>query len=611
MPPKKIFILSMLILTIGSFFGFGFYHLSQFKTADEHYWMQERTPQYWNALKEGRFKKMLINDKPGITVALVSGVGLLWESNPVQYLTKVDDDLKVYDTHKSERVNFLFRLPILLFNSLFLLFLFWVIRKATRNAWIALWSVILTAFSPILIGISQIVNPDSLLWVFSTGAIFSYFALLQTKEKKFILLTALFSGLAILSKYTADILFPFFFFFMLAYYLIEIPPDEKKIKAFFFSQIPNFFLIILGALGTVTFFIPAILIKPVYLYRLTLGFGPMKSISIVILIFSALIMLDQFFPKKSCLLFCKKNYTRLSWIIKSIPALMTIIFFYLLVGRNILPDWKLFDIVPFDAKEFGYIKNYSVDFWEKIILQFNPLVFSLPLMTLFLVVFLWLRTTLKKNAEHLFFTFSITCFILVYYLAYIFMDTLAIVRYSILIYPLLSFLSALALWQLQLSFKRYGQKIQIIFTFLILFLSLNSLYLAKPFYFNYTNALLPQENIISDAWGYGGYEAAQYLNALPQSKELTIWSDYYGVCEFFVGKCITDYTLVTGKYTIDYYVLTRRGEIRYRQGQSKWELPEGIKVLPYYENSQPIWKLNINNRPQNFIKIIKSISFEN
>ena len=72
------------------------------------------------------------------------------------------------------------------------------------------------------------------------------------------------------------------------------------------------------------------------------------------------------------------------------------------------------------------------------------------------------------------------------------------------------------------------------------FVALNviSILMISPFYFSYTNNLLPKTYIINGAWGYGGYEAAQYLNNLPDAKNITVWVDVYGVCEFFVGKCI-------------------------------------------------------------------------
>ncbi|EKE10990.1 MAG: hypothetical protein ACD_15C00162G0006 [uncultured bacterium] len=604
---KSAFIFFTLVLSACAFFVFGLHHLSQFRTADEHYWIQERIPAYWDAIMDGKYKKTLINDKPGVTVALISGIGLFFEKNPIQYVIKVDDDLKTYDSSKEKRLNLIFRLPILMFSGFFLFFLFWIIKKAVGNSWIALWSVIFIASSPILIGISQIINPDALLWIFSTGAIFSYFALLKTQEKKFIFLTAVFSGLSILSKYTANILFPFFFFFMLAYWLIEIKnSDREMIKSFFFLQVRNFFLIVLGAFATIIFFLPAIFLKPVYLYRLTLGFGPMKTISFLIVIFSLLILLDQIFSKKSLLVFCKKHSSRLMRILQFFPVLLAIIFIYLIIGRNFFSDWKVFDIVKFDIKEFGYIKTYSLSLWEKIIIEFNPLVFSVSPLIIFSAIFLWIKSSFRKNTDYFFLTFTITSFILSYYLAYIFMDIVATVRYSIIIYPLISLLAAIGLWQIFLSFKKYGQKAKMGITLMLFAASFSSTYLSKPFYFNYTNFFLPRNHIISDAWGYGGYEAAQYLNNLPQSENLTIWADYHGVCDFFIGKCITDYNLITEKYSIDYYVLTRRGEIRYRQAQPKWSLPTGVKAIPYYENPNPAWKIEIGNRPENFVKILKS-----
>ena len=49
-------------------------------------------------------------------------------------------------------------------------------------------------------------------------------------------------------------------------------------------------------------------------------------------------------------------------------------------------------------------------------------------------------------------------------------------------------------------------------------LNVFSILLISPFYFSYTNDLLPKTYIINGAWGYGGYEAAQYMNNLPNAK---------------------------------------------------------------------------------------------
>ena len=69
---------------------------------------------------------------------------------------------------------------------------------------------------------------------------------------------------------------------------------------------------------------------------------------------------------------------------------------------------------------------------------------------------------------------------------------------------------------------------------LVIFSSVKEIKGIYPFYFNYTNELLPKNDIITTAWGYGGYEAAKFINNLSDDPKSTIvWTDYGGVCSFF------------------------------------------------------------------------------
>lgn len=595
----------MLILSVFMFFAFGSFHLSKFVTADEHYWVYERIPQYWQAIKEGKYKKTLINDKPGITVALISGTGLLFDIDPKQHITKIDNNLEIYDTNKSEKIYFSHRLPIIIFNGLFLFFLFWIIKKIS-NQWIALWSVFFIGFSPILLGISQIINPDSFLWIFSTGAIFSYLALLKYNELKYVILTALFTGLAILSKYTANILFPFYILLLTTYYIIENNDDSKEnAYKYFKSNITNYFFITLGSVLTISIFLPAVLVKPVYIYRLTIGLPGMAMFWW--LIFGSLIflLLDTFLLKNIILFNIRKFFRKNFFIFRFFPLLVMAIFFILIIGRNFNPGWQLFTAVPFDAKNISDIKiyNYFPNFLEKIFLEFSPFVFSLTPLTLLLVFYAWIKQTSKKSNEFIFYIFSFTFFILIYYLVSIKSDVLATIRYSIVLYPLFGFIASIGLYKLIGRFSKYNIPISI----LIMIISLGSLFLAKPFYFNYTNSLLSKNQSVTDAWGYGGYEAAKFLNSLPNPENTIIWTDYYGVCEFFKGKCLTDYKFDQSKYPVEYYILTRRGKIRYEPNYYRLiEEPNVIKALSYYSQKNPIWELDIDNRTQNYIKIFKA-----
>jgi hypothetical protein len=124
-------------------------------------------------------------------------------------------------------------------------------------------------------------------------------------------------------------------------------------------------------------------------------------------------------------------------------------------------------------------------------------------------------------------------------------------------------------------------------------LNILSLSLVAPFYFSYTNKLLPKNYIISGAWGYGGYEMAEYLNALPDAKNLTVWADSYGLCEFFVGKCIHKEKVDTVKYPIDYYFLSLQATIGMR--------------FPNPKEDDPTKTILINDRPKSFLKLYKAL----
>lgn len=131
-----------------------------------------------------------------------------------------------------------------------------------------------------------------------------------------------------------------------------------------------------------------------------------------------------------------------------------------------------------------------------------------------------------------------------------------------------------------------------------------TVWLHHPFSLTYTNSLLPAERIISDGWGLGGFEAAQFINAQPHEKSLVVWSDYYGVCPFIRGICFTDYTFDTEKFPPDYYVLSRRGKIRFRP-ELRTDTPGTVDAHRYY-TKKPLWSLALNEQPENTIRIVKA-----
>ena len=83
-----------LLIPLAIYFIFGVQHLAKFETADEHYWLYDaidgRVHNYWEALSTGNWLGTRINDKPGITLAYVSGVGLLFQQNPTERFAELD-----------------------------------------------------------------------------------------------------------------------------------------------------------------------------------------------------------------------------------------------------------------------------------------------------------------------------------------------------------------------------------------------------------------------------------------------------------------------------------------------------------------------------------------
>ena len=93
--------------------------------------------------------------------------------------------------------------------------LFWyLLRRLSNNNTITNAATLLVATTPTLIGFSRIINPDALLWGFATLSILAFCNALIINRRKFYfaIFAGLTLGLALLSKYTAAILWLLFAF---------------------------------------------------------------------------------------------------------------------------------------------------------------------------------------------------------------------------------------------------------------------------------------------------------------------------------------------------------------------------------------------------------------
>ncbi|NTV41645.1 MAG: phospholipid carrier-dependent glycosyltransferase, partial [Candidatus Moranbacteria bacterium] len=542
-----------------------------------------------------------------------------------------------------------------------------IVRKITDSDWLALFSAVGMLSSPILLGMSQIVNPDSLFWIFGAACVLSFYAYLQKGGWKFPLLAGIFLGLSLASKYVSVIFFPFFFIMMLAYYFLEFESLRQDAEIPFSKRVLKNSLTYVGILagGMLLFalMMPASFVEPKYFYEGTIGFPGMKMIFWLTMAMNLIVISDAlFFGSRGLTLIFEK----LKWLRKYLPKIIYAILAasFLFVLFNWLTRHALLDLstISFDTKRkdaFG-----RMPFFNKYIMQYVALTFSLTPVALFLLLFLWIKGIFSK-ISHSSLVFVLSVFYLIFYGAVVAQGLLVTVRYSIILFPFTMILVALSIGEL-LSLKKTKKTMRAVTTYLllvapifllqifslidqyffkgdlrdmisrnvfmivlfllaivallllkkmnisryfpwktlqritkikmfVLFFALNvvSILLISPFYFSYTNELLPKKYIISGAWGYGGYEAAQYLNKMPNSKDLTLWVDVYGVCEFFVGQCIHTAKIDPEKYKIDYYLRSLQATInpRFKTNMS--------------ENS--IWHIYIDNRPKSFLKIYREM----
>lgn len=599
--------LFLLAAVLGGYFFFALAHVGKFQTADEDLWYADpvtgRIHEYWHAMENKDWERTRINDKPGVTTALLGYWGYKHDTDPEIKLLDDGKFVKRSNPVFYERSIYLFQLPFVIANGILLFVLFWLVWAYTRNDVFALLLTGLVALTPILIGISQIVNPDATIWSTGFVALFAYLVFLKTAHFRWLLIASPLLGLALLSKYGAAILlfFTFFLTFAQPFFHLETFSDRKRYANTVIKLLLGWVLFIAGAIGVFALLMPAAILHPEFIYDGTIGFKHSKDISGVLLamqivfgafLFDAIVLRGRAF----FFVFQKIRFLR--------PvSLLLFSFLFLGLAGFTLFNWGWhnhfnFVDVPFDT---GTGKDFTkLDFQWKPFLELKPLVFTAVPAVLFSAFFALLFLGWKRN-RYTFLLFAFTTFIVCFYAAILVQNILVHGRYSVLLYPALAGLATIAIAVVSEKISP-NFWIRTLATLPLLACSAYAAWISAPFQFNYTSDLLPLQQNVTGAWGLGGYEAAQYLNALPDAENMIIWTDYEGVCPFFKGGCIKGSIVkwYNGEKLsgFDYAVASRRG---WMQNESTWnKLTEQEKFEP-----SPVWELLIGNRPGNFVRIYK------
>lgn len=646
-------VLGLLGLSVFAFICFGGYHLAKFETVDEVFWKYDRIPQYWRGWERGllsrdtfgSFERTRINDKPGVTVGLFAGPGLLLDPRP-QDARVPDDQVEgggkryvQYDSDRVLRLNAYLRWPSLGAVALTLILHFWLLLRifsATlggrdagqeehdqRAWWLALLGTAGLAFSPVLVGISQILNPDAFLWTFMSASMLGFWAWLATGERRFVWITGILTGFALLSKYTANLLFLFYPVAAALFLLFQAKRSETgDILRFFKDAAFALAALALTALATFGLLMPAVLNRPKHF-----GTGTWASpagVTWYALLFALLWMVFElrFGRGRSTAWLLEQTKHFGPWLLRVLAGLILFVSLVVLgnawTGERFIPMENIKELAYVDGElTFPMYRDVSLveRLFKTTIIQAYPLVFSLPPAVGLVLFAAYAMLLFGWRPKHFSAHFTLLMLAPVVYIAGALSSGILLnYRYAIVLFPFdayfIAFFAA-ELWLMYLASPSARAGVRRWFgagaTALVATCGLIALFTSAPHYFTYTNPLLAKEFSIADSWGYGSYEAAAYLNSLPDAERLVIWSDRSAVCQFIKGRCLKGKS-VSPEHLPDYFVLTRRGVLTNRFRWSDPALAPYDREVVYAPASMdhPEWEIHIGGRPDNFVKVIKA-----
>lgn len=605
---NKITIILVFVSIVFSSLYFGLPRLKEFSGVDEPYWSYDRVPQFWESVSKGNWKSTNICDKPGITLAMVSGAGLPFINDPRDY-EKLREKPKTPEQVETIRdAYYHLRLPVFLFTLATLPLFYFFIRKLLGKT-VALFAAIFIGFSPILLGISLIINSDAMLWILTALSTLSLFVFLKENDKKYLIASGFFLGLSVITKYVANILFVYFFFIFLLEYILYAHKNIE-LKKYLPQAFVNYLILFGVAMTTAFLFFPATWVKFSVLINATIGNEVFSSTWPLFVGIIGLLALDIFVLKE------KVSTVVFGFFIKhknSLAKIITGIFlaFSIFVLLHVFTKIDVFNLQAVIASPKGIGEgSVLVKYFRAISADLFSLFFSVSPLVLFFALFSNFRIFKKQELKRDSITaIYIIIFILVFYLGSAVNEVITTVRYQIMTYPLFFVLAAIGVKQfLEIEkIKKFTPTYLVapIFILILLF----GLFSIKPHFLAYSSEILPKDKIVNlKGMGEGSLEAAYYLNTLPGAHEMTIWSDKGAVCEAFVGRCFINFKRETFRENdIKYFVVST--DRRSRSLKMSGGKVVNVDFEKLYANQNPEFEVIIGDREVNFVKVINAEKF--
>jgi 4-amino-4-deoxy-L-arabinose transferase-like glycosyltransferase len=602
----SIFNLIILVLLLIIHFSFGFFHLNKSSYVDEKLWTygeEHRIEKFYPNILERDWKHTRPSDKPGVSLAIISGIGLLW-TTPSDFYHNFADKKALMEMLS------IMRLPLLIFSTLALIFFYHLIGRLFNPA-ISLLTLTMIALSPILLGISRLINPDALSWIFMPLTLLAYFLYLKNKQinRKWLYWTGIFLGVSLLTKYIANLII-IFLFLEIFVEAVFLKIQSAKLKSFLRNKFVDFLIIIFIALVVFYILFPGVWVKPDRLLIGTIFSQAFLPIWKYFLAFILFLVIDNLFWCSKIFSFFIQQFQKISrFLYLILPILFLVGFAFVLLNMYLANP-----IVDFETMVAAPKTNNLYSLPSLFLSGFYSTIFSLsPIVLIGLISGLFFSSsTISKSGDKFskLIIWNFFFFILLYYLGSTVSLVASSVRYQIILYPLFFIISGYGWYQLLNKFckKSWGY---FILLFLLIAISTYSLWVIKPYYFVYSNILLPEKYTVNPKdMGDGSYEAAQFLNSLPEAENLKIWSDRNGVCVVFNGYCnhsphLKGFTENGTDY--DYYVISRASQSRIQRltdGRVDNIPTYPLRLDRLYQSDDYIFNLEPSNRSAHYVRII-------
>ncbi len=605
---ERIITISILLVIVASSLYFGLPRLQHFSGVDEPYWSYDRVPDFWDAVREGKWERTDICDKPGVPLAIISGAGLpAIGEDPGNYESLRYEPKTPEQVQRIGDIYFYLRLPVFLFTLAVLPLFYWLIKKLLGKI-TARFSLIFIGLSPILFGISLIINSDSILWILTGLSTLSLFVFFKKNERKYLVLSGFFLGLSVITKYVANILFVYFFLIFLLEYIFlarKIPVGEYMKKALF-----NYAILFSTAMATAFVFFPAAWEDFSELTKATVQNDVFEAALPLFAGVIGLLAVDILALKAgfSTALF---DYLAKYKIVLTRSIAVLFLFLSLIIFLHVFTPIDVYDIQGNIASPKG-IGDESIlkTFPRAILADLYSLLFSIsPLVLLSLLFAVAGLLNRKEVGREKMTIFYVLVFMFIFYLGSAVNDVITTVRYQIMVYPLAFVAAAIGISQF-LDIDKVRKYIALPAAYLaVIIVLLGSLFWARPHFLAYASEILPDDFLVNlKGMGEGSIEAAYFLNNIPGAEEMKIWSDKGAVCERFVGKCFIDFKKKTFEENqIAYFVVST--DRRSRSLKMSSDIDDVVDFEEIYASQDYTYKDIISNNPNNFVKIFKASQF--